>query len=157
MPMKKDLGERFGKVIGNVDGGVDWFQVDEVARDPIAQCKVFDINMPGGSRRLLGTAHGCTPIVVFVHNGCSLLWDVEVPEDATDKERHAADVAGSHKLCLGGGEGNCQLEFSFVCDGATCELDADATERATCFDANSPVGVALSNGNQRFVVRAISK
>jgi hypothetical protein len=50
--MKKDPGERFGKVIGNVDGGVDPFQVDEVALNPIAQCKVFDINMPGARRRL---------------------------------------------------------------------------------------------------------
>jgi hypothetical protein len=31
--MKKDPEERFGKVIGNVDGGVNPFQVDEVAFD----------------------------------------------------------------------------------------------------------------------------
>jgi hypothetical protein len=155
--MKKNPRERFGKVISNVDGGVDLFQVDEVAFHPIAQCEVFDINMLGASRRLLGIAHGCTPIVVFVRNGCSHLWDVEVPKDAEDKERHAANITGSHKLCFGGGEGNRWLEFSLVCNGATCKLDADANQRATSFDTSSPVGVAISNGNQRFVVRAITK
>jgi hypothetical protein len=155
--MKKNPRERFGKVIGNVDGGVDPFQVNEVTFDPIAHCKVFDINMPGASRRLLCIAHGCTPIVVFLRDGCSLLWDVEVPKDAADEERHAADVTGSHKLCFGGGEGNHWLEFSLVCNGATCELDSDATERVTSFDASSPAGAAISNGNRCFVVRAIIK
>jgi hypothetical protein len=155
--MKKNQRERFGKVISNVDGDVDPFQVDEVAFNPIAQCKLFDINMPGASHRLLSIAHGCTPIVVFVCNGCSLLWDVKVPKDAVEEERHAADVARSHKLCFGGGEGNCWLEFSLVCNSATCKLNADATERATSFDASSPVRVAISNGNQRFMVRVIIK
>ncbi len=113
MPMKKDPGERFGKVIGNIDGGVDPFQVDEVALDSIAQCKEFDINMPGASCRLWGIAHGCTLIVVFIRDGCSLLLDVKVPEDAADKERHAANVTGSHKFCFGDRDGNCWLEFSF--------------------------------------------
>ncbi len=155
--MKKNPRERFGKVIGNVDRGFNLFQVDEVTYNQIAQCKVFDINMLGASHRILGISHGCTPIVVFVRNGCSLLWDVEVPKDAVDKERHAANIAGSHKLCFSGGEGNLQLEFSLLCNGATCKLDADATERAMSFNASSPVGVAISNGSQRFVVRGIIK
>ncbi len=39
MPMKKDPEERFGKVISIVDGGVDPFQVDEVAFNPIHSAK----------------------------------------------------------------------------------------------------------------------
>jgi hypothetical protein len=112
--MKKNPRERVGKVIGNGDGGVDPFQVDKVVFNPIAQCKIFDINMLDASCRLLGIAYGCTPIVIFVCNGCSLLWDVEVPKDAADKERHAANVAGSHKLCFSGGEGNRWLEVLYA-------------------------------------------
>ncbi len=142
-------------MIGNVDGSVNPLQVDQVAFDPIAESKVFDINVTGACSRLLGIAHGGTPIVIFVCNGCSFLRDVEVPKDAAYKQRHTANVACSHKFHFCGQEGNRRLESCLVGNGAAGKLDANAAERASSLDARCPVGVSIGYHNGCFMVRAV--
>jgi hypothetical protein len=115
MPVKKYFSEGFGEVIGKIDRGVNSFEMDKISLNPFTKCKVLDVNMAGTGGWLLSVAHSRATIVVRIRYGGCFLWDVEVPEYTSDKERHTTDVACSHKFHLSAREGHSRLEFSLVC------------------------------------------
>jgi len=95
----------------------------------------------------LSVAHGGTSIVVFIEEGCCFLGNVEIPENAPDKKYHFTGVIGGHKFSLGRQTCNCWLKFSFICDCAPVESNADTAERSSCFGASFPIRVRISMGN----------
>ncbi len=144
-------------MIGNVDGGVNPLQADQVTFDPIAESKVFYINVMGACGRLLGIAHGGTPIVIFICNGGRFLRDVAVPKDAAYKQSHMANITRSHKFCFCGQEGDRRLESCLVGDGATRKLYANAAEQASSLDARFPVLVPVGHRSGCIMVRTVVK
>ncbi len=74
--MKKNPREWFCKVISDVDGCVDPFEVYQVTFDLIAESKVFDIYVTCACCWFLGIPQGSTSIVVFVSNRYSFLRDI---------------------------------------------------------------------------------
>ncbi len=66
-------------MVGDVNEGINAFQVDEVAFDPVTKGKVFDVDVSCACGRFLGVAHGRASVVVLVSDGGGFLWDVEVP------------------------------------------------------------------------------
>jgi hypothetical protein len=139
-------------MVGNVDGGIYLLEVDKVPFNPLAESKVFDINMAGASSGLLCIALGGTTVVVLVSNSGSLLQDIQIPENAANEERHPVNVACSHEFCFSGGEHNGGLELCLVSNGAASKLYADAAERAPCFDSCGPVRVAVGHSNGSIVI-----
>ncbi len=101
-------------MVGDVDQRVDPFEMDEVTLDPFTKSKILNINMACMRRGFLSIAHRHTTVVVLVCNGGSFLWDIEVPEDTTDREGHSAEVACGHKFSLCQREGNCWLKYGLV-------------------------------------------
>ncbi len=94
--------ESFYKVVGHVDHTVYMLKVHKIAVDLLAQGEVFNVHMPRAWGWLLGIAHGCAGIVVFIENSGYLLWDVEIPYNITDIENHFAGVIGGYKFSLSG-------------------------------------------------------
>ncbi len=74
----------------------------EVTLNPITQREVFHVDMTGTGRGFLGIGHGRTPIIVFVRYCSGFLRDIEVLEDAADKQRHATNITCSHILGFSG-------------------------------------------------------
>ncbi len=70
--------------------------------------------MLGMRRGLLSIAHSRATVVVLIGDGPGLLWDIEIPKDATNKEGDTADVSGRHEFSLCGRECHCGLELGLV-------------------------------------------
>jgi hypothetical protein len=85
-------------VVGYVDQCVDLFETDEIAFHPFAKCKIFNIDMTSRGCGLFSIPHCSAPVVIFIGNCCHFLRNIEVPENAADKVRHAADVTSCHKF-----------------------------------------------------------
>ena len=77
--VEEDLWKRFREVVGDINGGVNAFQVDEIALDPITKGKVFDVNVLCPSGRFLCVAHRQASVVVLRSDSGGFLWDVEIP------------------------------------------------------------------------------
>ena len=115
-------------MVGHVDGGVNPIQEDEVPFNPFTQGEVFDVNVPCPRGGFLGVAHCGTAIVILIKDSCCFLWNVEIPEYAPDKKYHLTRVICSHKSGFSRQAGDRRLEFAFICDHATSEVNADAAE-----------------------------
>ena len=101
MPVKENLGECFGEVVGSAHSGINAFKVNQIAFDPFTECEVLYVDMACAASWFLRIAHCGTAVVILVCDGSGFLWYVEVPQDTADEEAHAADVAGSHELGFG--------------------------------------------------------
>ena len=66
-----------------------------------------------------------------------------------------SDVAGGHEFSLGGRKCHGRLEFRFICDCTSSELDANTAKRASCFYAGGPVRVTVCYSNVRVVLGMI--
>ena len=105
----------------------------------------------------MGIAHGSTSIVILIKKSCSFLWNAKIPLYAPYKKDHLTRVVGGHKFCFSRRTGNRWLEFAFICDCATSEANADATERTSHFDTTSPVRVGICMCNISIKLGAIGK
>jgi hypothetical protein len=88
-------------MVHNIHGCINPFQEDKILFHPLAKSKMLDVNVSSLTSRFLRVGHSRASIIVFVCDGGSFLWNVEVPQNATDKEAHSADVRGCHELSLG--------------------------------------------------------
>ena len=64
--MEKLWAELFGEVVGHIEGGVDSFELDEVAFDPLTDDVVFNVDVTGTVGRFLGVSHSRACVIVFV-------------------------------------------------------------------------------------------
>jgi hypothetical protein len=128
-------------VVGHVDGSVNSIQEDEVPFNLITQGEVFDVDMLCPRGGFLGVAHCGTSIVILIKKSCCFLWNVEIPEYASDEKDHLTRVIRSHKFSFSRQTGDRRLEFAFICDRATSEANVDAAERLSRFDTRGPVRV----------------
>ncbi len=103
----------------------------------------------------LSISHCGAAVAIFIGNCCHFLRNIEVPDDAADKEQHAAKITGCHKFGSGSGQGNSRLKLGFVCDGATCELDAGTAKQTPGLDTGGSVRVAIRNSNGGIVLWTI--
>ncbi len=141
-------------MVGDVDRSVNTFKTDKIPLNPFTKSNVFDINMSSPCCGLLSIAHGRTSIVVLICNGGSLLWNIKIPQDATDKKGHASNIASCHEFHLCRRECHGWLELCFVSYGAAGELDTDTAEQTTGLNACGPVGVPICNSNIGIVMGA---
>jgi hypothetical protein len=54
---------------------------------PFTKCKICNIYVTSASSGFLSVPNCSAAIVIFIGNCCHFLRNIEVPEDATDKER----------------------------------------------------------------------
>jgi hypothetical protein len=57
VPMKESTSEYFCEMVRRIDRGVNAYEYYMVALHPVAQCKVFDINVSHPQSGFLGVAH----------------------------------------------------------------------------------------------------
>jgi hypothetical protein len=100
--MEKSARKYFCEVVCCVDGSVDMFENDKVTLHPVAQRKVFNVNVTCAWSRFLGIAHQCTTVLVLASHSSRLLWDIEIPKDTSNIEAHATNIACRHKFSLSG-------------------------------------------------------
>jgi hypothetical protein len=77
--VEENARERFGEMVGKIDGYIDPFKTDEIAFHPFAESKIFNINMKCARCWFLGIAHGGALVIVLVGNSSSLVQYIEVP------------------------------------------------------------------------------
>jgi hypothetical protein len=129
--------------------------MDEITLHPFAKCKIFNIYVTSAGCGFLSIPHCSAANIIFIGNCCRFLRDIEVPEDAADKEQHAANVTSHHKFGFGSREGDNRLKLGFVCGCATCKLDAGTAKQMPGLDTGGPVRVALRNSNRGVVLWTI--
>ncbi len=78
------------------------------------------------------------------------MWNVEIPEYASDVKDCPTGIACSHELGLSTGARYGWLETAFVGYRAPCKTDTDATKRASCFGAGSPIRVGIRVCDKRW-------
>ena len=79
MPVKKGLGECFGKVIRSIDRCIHPFEMDKVTFDPFTECKVFNINVSSAIRWFLCIPHCSTAVIILVRYRSCFLWYIQIP------------------------------------------------------------------------------
>jgi hypothetical protein len=79
MLVEENARERFGEIVGMIDGRIDLFELDKIAFYPFAESKIFDINMTCVRWQFLGIAHGSAPVIVLVGDSSSFLRYINVP------------------------------------------------------------------------------
>jgi hypothetical protein len=131
-------------MVGHIDRSINAIKEEEVAFNPFAECKVFDINVTCSRGGFLRVSHVGATIVIFVEECSCFLGYIEVPEYASNKEDHFTCVASGHEFGFGRGSGNGGLKFTFVGDGTSGKSYAHTTKRVSCFDAGSPVQICIS-------------
>ena len=82
MSPKEKGTELFAEMISHVEGSGNPLKHDQVSLNPVAECKLSDIYVTGARCWFPRVCHGDGSIIVFVCDGCSNLWNPEVPEDA---------------------------------------------------------------------------
>jgi hypothetical protein len=102
MSVKQSTCESFCEVVGHVDLSIDLFEVQKIALDPFAKKEVLDVHMASPWCWLLSITHSCTSVIVLVDYRGRLLWNSEVPNNASNKQYHFTCVISRHELCLGG-------------------------------------------------------
>ncbi len=85
-------------MVGHVDRGIDSIKKEEVALNPFAESKVFDVDVMCLRCGFLRVPHSGATVVIFAEKCCSFLRYIEIPEYASNKEDHFASVAGGHKF-----------------------------------------------------------
>jgi hypothetical protein len=89
-------------MVCNIDGCINLFQEDKILFHPFAKSKILDVNVSSPTSWFLRVGHSRASGIVFICDGGRFLWNFEVPQNATDKEAHSADICGCHELSLGG-------------------------------------------------------
>ncbi len=89
-------------MVGHVDLSIDPFEVHKIMLDPFAKQEILDVHMASSWCWLLSITHSCTSVIVLVYYRGRLLRNIEVPNNASNKQYHFTCVVGRHKLCLGG-------------------------------------------------------
>jgi hypothetical protein len=131
-------------MVGHIDRSINAIKEEEVAFNPFAECKVFDVDVTCSRGGFLCVSHGGATVVSFVKECSCFLGNIEVPEYALNKEDHFTCVASGHEVGFGRGSGNSGLKFTFVGNGTSGKLYAHTTKRVSRFDAGSPVRVCIS-------------
>ena len=68
MAVKSNTAEGLCKVVGQVLRGVDIIKDEEVAFDPVNDCKIADIHMAGSGGGFLCIGHSNDTLVVLIEN-----------------------------------------------------------------------------------------
>ena len=100
--VKLNTAEGLCKVVGQVLRGVDIIKDEEVAFDPVHDCKVSDIHMSGAGGGCLCIGHSDGPLIILIEKRCRVLRDTEVMHNAANEKADLSCIARGHKLSLCG-------------------------------------------------------
>ena len=131
MPVEEHPQQAFCEVICHVLGQGHPFQENQVLLHLVRECKELNVHVTGACGGFASISHSGTAIIVLIDDRCSLLGDVEVVDDTADVEEDLGKVIGSHKFIFSQGASNCELEFGFVANCASCQPGTDTGNQAS--------------------------
>ena len=102
MAVKSNKAEGLCKVVGQVLRDVDIIKDEEVAFDPVNNCKIADIHMSGSGGGFLCIGHSDGPLIILIEKRCCVLRDTEVMHNAANEKADLSCITCGHKLSLCG-------------------------------------------------------
>ncbi len=71
-------------MVGHGNRCIDVIQDHQVAFNPFTEQEVLYVDVPSSRGGFLCVAHCGTTVIVLIEDSCRFLWDIDVPEDASD-------------------------------------------------------------------------